>query len=61
MSVAEHFSSMYEGLGSIPSTEQKDMIEMEAGNKGTENMLVCTLKLYQRAHQKKTHKEMKKK
>ena len=49
------FFIMYDGSGSIPSTEQKAMVEVEAGSKGTEKMLVCTLKLYQRAH-----KEMKK-
>lgn len=46
---------MYDSSGSIPNTEQKAMVEVEAGSKGTEKMLVCTLKLYQRAH-----KEMKK-
>ena len=52
---------MYERSGAIPSTEQKAMVEMEAGIKGTEKMLLCTLKLCQRAQQEKTHKEMKKK
>lgn len=52
---------MYEGSGSIPSPEQKTIVEMEAGSKGTEKMLLCTLTLCQRIQQEKTHKEMKKK